>query len=61
MSNQVRNIQASRFVLVPGHNPGRWSRGDRVVLWSYSVVEVWWKYRSRIRVYGRWCRAFRTL
>jgi len=30
--NQVRNSQTSRFVSVPGQNPGRSSRGDSVGL-----------------------------
>src|SRR6218665_1648378 len=42
--NPVRNSQTSRFVSVPGHNPGRSSRGDSVVLQLRSVMmaDMWW-------------------
>jgi len=39
---QVHNSQTSRFVSVPGQNPGRPSRGD-----SVGMADVWWR-RSRI-------------
>src|SRR6218665_491143 len=44
ISNPVRNSQTSRFVSVPGQNPGRSSRGDSVVLRLQSVMmaDVWW-------------------
>src|SRR6218665_3561640 len=42
--NTVHNSQTSRFVSVPGQNPGRSSRGDSVVLRMQSVMmaDVWW-------------------
>src|SRR6218665_1685823 len=42
--NLVRNSQTSRFVSVPGQNPGRSSWGDSVVLRLQSVMmaDVWW-------------------
>ena len=42
--NPVRNSQTSRFVLVPGQNPKRSSRGDSVVLrlQSMRMADVWW-------------------
>src|SRR6218665_932340 len=42
--NPICTSQTSRFVLVPGQNPGRSSRGDSVVLRLQSVmmVDVWW-------------------
>src|SRR6218665_2382896 len=36
--NQVRNSQTSRFVSVPGQNPGRSSGGDSVGLWLLPVL-----------------------
>src|SRR6218665_1046741 len=50
--NQVGNYrQTSRFVLVPGKNSGRLSRGDSVGLRLQSVMmaDVWWR-RSGIGV-----------
>src|SRR6218665_581017 len=38
ISIPVRNSQTSRFVSVPGQNPGRSSRGDSVMLRLQSVM-----------------------
>ena len=42
--NPVHNSQTSRFVSVPGQNPGRSSRGHNVVIRLQSVMmaNVWW-------------------
>src|SRR6218665_3332542 len=52
--NPVRNSQTSRFVSVPGQNPGRSSRGDSVVLRLRSVMmaDVWWSVACRAEGLG---------
>src|SRR6218665_634588 len=54
MPNPVRNSQTSRFVSVPGQNPGRSSRGDSVVLRLRSVMmaDVWWSVACRAEGLG---------
>jgi len=51
MSNQVLSSQTSRFISVPGQNPGGLSWGDSVGLWLQSIMmaDVWWR-RSGIRI-----------